>query len=570
MTIESIINHLWQSSCFALLAGICAFVLRRNSPKLRYWVWLSASLKFLLPWVLLVSLGSLVPWPRHRVAFVATSAVSGVLVRIAEPFSVNSYAVAPARVQTHWGVTAVVFLWAAGFVAIGFRIFRSSRSVWAMLRRAYPVQVPVGVPAVIAPSADAPGIVGFLRPVLVLPPRLLERLNPKQLEALLAHELSHVRRRDNFFAALHMGVEAIFWFHPLVWWIGSRMLEERELACDEEVLRQGYEPTDYARGILTVCEHYSEAPLPCISGVTGADIRKRLKIILRGTPPCELSGPRKLAMAFAAAAALAGPVGFGMWNAPAAQAQSVAQRGSVMPQWIAFAQQSQRSFEVASVKPANTDDQRTSIQIEPGGRFVASATLKALIGFAYDVQDHDILGGPGWIDSDLYRIDAKIGITLPQPAEPALREMLQSLLADRFKLSIHRESRDEAVYELVPVKAGARLKKAATPGPPSLSNGRGRIGGKAADTEMLARMLSGRVGRVVINKTGLKGSYDFDLNWVPVPGERDDGAIAGKLADPEGPTLFTALQEQLGLRLQSARGPVETLVIDRAQKPDAN
>src|ERR1700684_4060057 len=113
MTAEFIVNHLWQSSCFALLASGLAFLLRGNSPKLRYWVWLSASLKFLVPWVLLVSLGSLLPWPDHRAASVATSTLPDTLLQIAEPFSPNPYAAVQTQAPAHWGVTALAFLWAA-------------------------------------------------------------------------------------------------------------------------------------------------------------------------------------------------------------------------------------------------------------------------------------------------------------------------------------------------------------------------------------------------------------------------------------------------------------------------
>jgi hypothetical protein len=107
------------------------------------------------------------------------------------------------------------------------------------------------------------------------------------------------------------------------------------------------------------------------------------------------------------------------------------------------------AFEVASVKPANTTDLRTSIQPD-GGRLLASATLKALIGFAYDVEDHDIVGGPSWMTSGAWLIDARTG-GATQPPLPELQQMLQSLLADRFKLSVHRQTREESVYELLPV-----------------------------------------------------------------------------------------------------------------------
>src|SRR5438270_6462366 len=102
------------------------------------------------------------------------------------------------------------------------------------------------------------------------------------MDAILAHELCHVRRRDNLLACIHMIVETIFWFHPLVWWIGARLIEERERACDEAVIAAGGEPRDYARAIYNVCRYYVESPLTCISGVGGADVMKRMRAILNG------------------------------------------------------------------------------------------------------------------------------------------------------------------------------------------------------------------------------------------------------------------------------------------------
>jgi beta-lactamase regulating signal transducer with metallopeptidase domain len=193
----------------------------------------------------------------------------------------------------HWMPIAIAVVWALGVLTITLARLRGWLKVSAALRTSTPVELPIPVRAVITPGAEEPGIVGFLRPVLVLPAQLLGHLNPRQLSAILTHELCHVRRRDNFFAAVHMAVEAIFWFHPLVWWVGSRLLEERELACDEEVLREGCEPSDYVEGILKVCRFYTESPLPCVSGVTGADVKRRLRSILEGTVAAELSGARK-------------------------------------------------------------------------------------------------------------------------------------------------------------------------------------------------------------------------------------------------------------------------------------
>jgi hypothetical protein len=107
-----------------------------------------------------------------------------------------------------------------------------------------------------------------------------EKLTPTQLEAVLAHELCHVRRHDNLTSAIHILVEAVFWFHPLAWWIGARLVEERERACDEEVLRLGGDPRDYADAILNICKLYVESPLTCVAGVTGADLKKRIEAIM--------------------------------------------------------------------------------------------------------------------------------------------------------------------------------------------------------------------------------------------------------------------------------------------------
>ena len=122
------------------------------------------------------------------------------------------------------------------------------------------------------------------------PRRIAERLGDEQVEAILAHELSHVRRRDNLAAALHMIVQALFWFHPLVWWVGARLVDERERACDEEVIRLGSEPQVYAESILKTCELYVESRLVCVAGVTGSDLKQRIEAIMSDDARRALSG----------------------------------------------------------------------------------------------------------------------------------------------------------------------------------------------------------------------------------------------------------------------------------------
>ena len=260
---------------------------------------------------------------------------------------------------------------------------------------------------------------------------------------------------------------------------------------------------------------------------------------------------------------------------------AVAVAASSAPRWIAFAQQ--LTFEVASIKPADPD-LRSHFSGARNGEFIATdATLKQLVGFAYDLREHQISGGPKWLDSDRYSVEGKPDSATPIPRGPAgiqvMRAMLQQLLAERFKLAVHRETKEEQVYELVVARGGSKLKEADTTraGPKGIgSTGPGRLQGMAASMDILTQDLAQALSRSVIDKTGLTGRYDFTLQYTPElgqfqlrpPGPPDDPGPPPP--DPNGPSLFTALQEQLGLRLESTRGPVGVLVIDHAEKPDAN
>ena len=143
-------------------------------------------------------------------------------------------------------------------------------------------------------SSLEPGIFGILDPTLVWPQGISQRLNEAQIEAIIAHELAHVRRRDNLTAAFHMLVEAIFWFHPIVWWLQSRLIDERERACDEAVVILGSEPGVYAESILRTCEFCIESPLTCVSGITGSELKQRLRRIVSDNPVRALTRTRNL------------------------------------------------------------------------------------------------------------------------------------------------------------------------------------------------------------------------------------------------------------------------------------
>ena len=240
----------------------------------------------------------------------------------------------------------------------------------------------------------------------VWPEGISARLEDPHLKAILAHELWHVRRRDNLAAAMHMVVEALFWFHPLVWWLGARLIEERELACDEAVLELGGERQVYAESILKVCEFCVGSPLACVSGVTGADLKKRIVRIMSEHVARKLDFARKLLLSAAGLVALALPVLFGLLNATQSRAQSQAgNTDAVAP-----------TYEVTSIKPTKSDGKvmRLKLMFSPDGFKAEGVTLQTLIREAYGVQDNQISGAPNWVNSEKYDIEAENG-TNPHP-----------------------------------------------------------------------------------------------------------------------------------------------------------
>lgn len=228
--------------------------------------------------------------------------------------------------------------------------------------------------------------------------------------------------------------------------------------------------------------------------------------------------------------------------------------------------QSAPQFDVVSIKPNNSDDRGGNLRPIAGGFAATNLSLNNLIQSAYKLKPWQILGGPAWITTDHFDIEAK---TDGNPSLQQKMEMLQPLLADRFQLKVHRETRQLPIYTLAVAKSGAKLKATAAGERGYIRAGRGLIEGKNVAIAMLADLLGGSLGQSVANATGIAGSFDIKLEWTPTEGERnysfDDRAI-----DPAGPSLFTAIQEQLGLKLESGKGPIEVLVIDRVEKPSAN
>jgi bla regulator protein BlaR1 len=560
------VNHLWQSTIFACAAGLLTLALRKNHARIRHSIWLAASLKFLIPFSLFVSAGSHLHWSNPPAP---SPRVSHAVQEISQPFSPpTQYIVVPATAAPK---SLLPIAWFCGFTGVLFFWCIRWRRVQAIVRAASRIELGAPVITMSSPALLEPGVFGIFRPVLLLPEGILELLAPQQLQAIMAHELCHVRRRDNLAAAIHMVVESIFWFHPLVWWIGSRLVDERERACDEEVLRQGSEPEVYAEGILNVCRFYVEAPLTCVSGVTGSNLKKRIEAIMTHRIIRRMGLGRRLMIATVGCIAIILPILIGILNA-----------------------QSRPQFEVASVKLNTSGGNNALFGSHSPGTFNAdNYPLLGLIAGAYNVQPFQITGAPGWIESARYDVVAKPHVNLSKALitseaigkwQAETKLMLQSLLEERFQLQLHRETKELPVYALTIAKGGLKLH----PGncteydpnnpPPRPAPGQKRpdycgnlSAGGSGPTEKLDAFaitmsqflgfLPNYTGRVVIDKTGFTGTFDAHFVFTAQSPAQDETSA---------PSLFTAIEEQLGLKLESTKGPVEILVIDHVERPSEN
>jgi uncharacterized protein (TIGR03435 family) len=224
------------------------------------------------------------------------------------------------------------------------------------------------------------------------------------------------------------------------------------------------------------------------------------------------------------------------------------------------------SFDVISIKPSDPGDRRVNLQTSPGGRFTGRSSLRWLVRNAYRLQEFEVFGKPSWYDSDMFDIQAKAEGDI-QPGQMPL--FLQSLLEERFQFKAHRETKEVPCYELVVAKAGPKLQPAKQNDvTPRIGGGGGRITGVNAEVGQLAVILSSALGIRVIDKTGTNGGFDVNLEWTPDPTE--PAITTSTPVDPNGPSIFTAIQEQLGLKLESVKVPIEVLVIDSVQKPSEN
>jgi bla regulator protein BlaR1 len=605
----AVANHLWQSSVFAVAAWLTALQLRRNRAHVRHGIWLAASVKFLIPFSLLIDLGGLLRKPQHPLLSSQTTLSSAMSV-VGQPFSgLPAHAINAQSLPEHLTVLwpeVLAGVWVCGMVTVLLIWCTRWRKIYRALHQAVPVKsgrefellrrletlvkVRRHIPMLRSVDMMEPGIFGIFHPRMLWPDRLSERLENEHIEGILAHELVHVRRRDNLTAAIHMLVEVVFWFHPMVWWIESRMLQERERACDEAVVQLAVRPEVYAEGLLKACRFCAESPLICVSGITGADLRDRIVRIMTEHLVQKMDLSRKLLLGGVAFVSLAIPVALGL----SAKLDTATTMNVHPPSQLGEPATTNKDaavdlapLAIASIRqvaPRENDAMLTNFT-DVGVTFRSIATA-SIVHQAFSPQptlsmdDDLILGLPGWTQSERYDIQAKVdnddvakwkALSLPEK-----RLALQPLLVTRFNLQFHHETRERPTYSLVVAKNGPKLRKAqhvetnpTGTGSPDRTGDRdestvtpGKIVLKGSSLSLLASLLSSQgLSHTVVDKTGLTELYDITLRWSP----EDVGS-----SDASLPSLFTALQEQLGLKLEYNKNPIDVIVIDHIERPSAN
>lgn len=585
-------NHVWQSTLFAAVIAILTLAVRHNRARLRYALWLAASVKFLLPFAALAAIGSVVVWRQAPAPLRSVVASSGVR-DLNAPFAVlwtDPTPMVSTTAPSDWIALVVFTVWACGFAVIVLRRLRQWHEIRAAVRASRPFDgatpLPTGIEIRTAPTTHGPGVVGLWRSIILLPAGLDRELNDRQLAAVLAHEMCHVRRRDNLTAAIHMLVEALFWFHPMVWWIGARLVAARERACDEHVVAETAEPIVYAEGIVSVCRRYVETPLMNVAGVGGVDIKARIDAILAHRIGLRLTLSKRLVLAAVAALSLTVPIVAGAIEAAAFAAGQLPGATTGGPPI-----DPQTRFEVVSIKPFDASGGATPRSGTRGTRYdFFGLPLRWLVGQAFRATFDRLVDLPEWAVTERYAIAGTIPDGVPVSALPVL---MTNLLKDRFRMVAHTETREMPVYNLVLARSDKRLgpslketsaecraameardaapqRGASPPSAPTVSGACppqglniGFISQGGIRMTILTQSLTQMVSRPVIDRTGLTGYYDYTLKWMPELGIGPPGPPV----DPDAPSVFTAVQEQLGLKLEAGRGPVEVVVIDRLEKP---
>jgi bla regulator protein blaR1 len=427
----------------------------------------------------------------------------------------------------------------------------------------------------------SPVAVVYRHPAVIVPPKLLERLEEGECQSVLLHEIAHLARYDDWMALVTLAPGGLLVLHPLSPIVLRQIEREREMACDDFVVARTGSARSYARSLARLHDlRWGAGKRLLAPGILGrhSSLGDRIESLLRrGREFCARPSLGKLGVSGLLLALLLGA-------------------GGLIPGWIAIAQTSATlpaRFEVASIRPTSPTERLRGWFPTPGRLTVMGMGLRELIGDAYHLDEVQLEGLPGWAKSRKYDIQAVMppeAAHLPPHQRSQLKfRMLQSLLADRFKLRVHWATKILPVYDLVVAKGGPKMKlwsdadHRAHRDPGGMFLGFQRYTAWGNSSWRIASVLRAFLGREVIDKTGLTGQYDFDLTWTPWQtrasgmgsnsgSEANQGTGGGTASAPVSPglSIFAAIQQQLGLRLKPAKGPVRVLVVDHVEPPTPN
>lgn len=608
---HALFHFVWQGSLLAGFLWLIQAVAQPLSPRFRY---AAASLTlFAMPVLLAVTAWRGIPRGDQRVEGSVLAAVDRSSIHSSGPvhrvIPVNSNAPgSPYAGISGWAVC----IWAMGVLLLSLRTVVGWIGIQNLRNTAVPAgsaldglltrlqsRLRVSAPVRLYTSAivRVPTVFGYLRPCILLPISALTGLSQLQIEALLAHELAHIRRHDYVINALQTLVETLLFYHPAVWWVGAQMRIEREHCCDDIAVSACGSAFHYATALAEMEQIRGRIPEPALAA-TGGNLLERIRRLLH---------PRERAPRSATAAAAATVMI--LTTATVAMVSIYAQPP---------APRARPEFEVASFKLNRSGNclPFRSIEALPGGTVVAhNVPLRYLLMTAYDVTPSEMYGAPGFGAGDCYDVDAKapaevsksgntgLRVDLDQFGNPGLappvREMLQTLLETRLRLKYHWITEQRRLYALTVDKGGPKIKPsaegscvhrlpgapfapAATPGEPVPCGVRGMSNeGPNHKLEVAGVTIAALTGFLsvnelpVVDRTGLSGTFDITLQWssprmfkVADPTDRD--ALSNLPEGSTNPTIFNAVKQQLGLKLEETTGPVRVIVIEGFGKPSAN
>jgi uncharacterized protein (TIGR03435 family) len=570
------LNSLWQGLALALLVWLALRQLSRVNAATRHLIWwIALAAVLVLP---VIPRRTTITLPATPVAAPAPPRVAALPIPVAPPYAApppETPVTITGKRSTIWPY-CLLAAWALVFAHRLSKIVRSYLLLRAAKRRGAEWSRPLPgttrrAGLLISREVRSPIAVGFLHPAVILPEGLREQLSHSELNCVLLHEAAHLARYDDWTNLLARLLDAALALHPVPWWVLRQIEREREMACDDWVVSRTGSPRSYAESLARIVElRIAPATSVLASGIFTRQSRLlgRIEMLLRR------------GREFSAAAARIPVAGAAVLLAVLAVA------GAVTPHWIAFAQRVE--FEVASLK-LNGDATGKSGEMDGFPRRSGDLVMMhnsqpySMIYYAYHLHgayqmvDYKRLPD-GW---NWYDLDARAG---KGATEDQVRLMMQSLLEDRFKLKVHRETREIPEFELTVAKGKSKMTPSRD-GPmtvkiqegertQSLTTPPGRCGTSgwkegdhmichAATMDTFLIEIGARLGAPVVDRTGLTGTYDLNVLFMPDERKTDPDYVLV-------PAFPEALQETLGLKLEKGKGPVEVLVIDHMEKPSEN